>query len=76
LIYEEKLIKNGSSPTQVMYGLISMRVELGGEKNELLACLTQQRYILPLMRMEIRSILKSLGGRSTTVKLQEKSLKK
>lgn len=37
LSYEAKLIRNGYSPTEVMYALTSMRVELGMAKSELWA---------------------------------------
>jgi len=50
-----------------------MQVELGVVKIEQLdeAVAEQlQRYTYPVMPMDIRSILKSLGVKSTTVKLQ------
>ena len=56
-----------------MYGVTSMQVELGMVKIEQLdeAVAAQlQKYIYPVMPMDIRSILKSLGVKSTTVKLQ------
>lgn len=71
-------MKSGYSPTEVTLGLISMQVELGLETKERLANLAadqQQRYILPPMRMDTRSILKSLGVKFTTAKLQKNSLK-
>lgn len=73
LIYEEKLIRNGLSPMEVMCALISMRVELGMATKEQLAFLAEgplQKYILPPMRMETRLILKSLGVKSMTPKLR------
>lgn len=75
LMYEAKLIRNGYSPMEVTSALISMRVELGLEKSEQLASPEEellQKFILPPMRTEIRSILKSLGGKSTTPKLHVK----
>ena len=72
LSYEAKLIKNGYSPTEVMFELTNMRVELGLEKSELLedaAVEQQQRFIWSPMRMEIRWILKSLGVKFTMQKL-------
>lgn len=71
LSYEAKLTRSGYSQTEVIFGLISMRAELGVEKNEPLEGLAedqQQRFILPPIRMEIRSILKSLGVKSTMLK--------
>ena len=73
LAFEQKLIRNGYSPTEVIYGVINMQVELGLVNIEQLdkAVAEQlQRYIYPVMPMDIRSILKSLGVTSTTVKLQ------
>ncbi len=73
LAYEKKLIRNGYSSTEVIYGVTSMQVELGLVKIEQLdkAVAAQlQKYIYPVMPMDIRSILKSLGVTSTTVKLQ------
>lgn len=64
LRYEEKLIKNGYSPTEAMLGLISMQVELGVVKSGQLEDPVEallQKYTFAPMRMEIRSILKSLG---------------
>lgn len=73
LLYEEKLIRNGYSSTEVMLRLISMQVELGVIKKEQLEShvveILQKSMFAP-MRMEIRSILKSLGVRSMTVKLR------
>ncbi len=71
LAYEEKLVRSGYSSMEVMSGLTSMRAELGEVKNELSGDLLEdslQRYTLPPMRMEIRSILKSLGVKSTMQK--------
>ena len=73
LAYEKKLIRNGYSQTEAMFAVISMQVELGLVKIEQLdeAVAAQlQRYTYPVMPMDIRSILKSLGMKSTTVKLQ------
>ena len=73
LAYEKKLIRNGYSSTEAMYGVTNMQVELGLAKIEQLdkAVAEQlQKYIYPVMPMDIRSILKSLGVKSTTVKLQ------
>jgi transposase len=68
LRYEEKLTRNGYSPTEAMFGLISMQVELGVVKEEQLADLAEAlppRYTFAPIRMEIRSILKSLGVKFT-----------
>ena len=65
LAYAKKLIRNGYSQTEVIYGVTSMQVELGLVKIEQLdkAVAEQlQRYTYPVMPMDIRSILKSLGG--------------
>ena len=73
LAYEKKLTRNGYSQTEAMFAVTSMQVELGVVKIEQLdeAVAEQlQRYIYPVMPMDIRSILKSLGVTSTTVKLQ------
>ena len=73
LVYEKKLMRNGYSPTQAMYGVISMQVELGVVKKEQLdsvAAAQLPKYIYRLMPMDIRSILKSLEVKFTTVKLQ------
>ena len=75
LIYEAKLMRSGYSSMEVTCALINMRVELGMERKELLVSHEedpQLRFTLLPMRMEIRSILKSLGVKSTTVKLQKK----
>ena len=72
LSYEAKLIRNGYSSMEAMLGLINMQVELGVAKSEQLEDLvegSQQKYICAPMRMEIRSILKSLGVKSTIPKL-------
>ena len=71
--YEKKLTKNGYSSTEVMYGVINMQVELGvvsSEALEKVVAETRQKYTYVWTRMEIRSILKSLGVTCTTVKLQ------
>ncbi len=73
LLYKKKLIQSGCPSTEVTYRFISMLVELGVEKVVLWENLEvdpQQKYTWPLMRMEIRSVLKSLGVKCTTVKLQ------
>lgn len=79
LSYEAKLIRSGYSPTEVTFALISMRVELGMEKSAPLESLEEgspQKFTWPPMRMETRSILKSLGVKSTTRKPQTSSSKK
>ena len=71
--YEKKLTKNGYSSTEVMYGVINMQLELGVVSIEQLdkaVAETRQKYTYVWTRMEIRSILKSLGVTCTTVKLQ------
>lgn len=73
LTYEKKLTKNGYSSTEVMYGVINMQLELGVVSIEQLdkaVAETRQKYTYVWTRMEIRSILKSLGVTCTTVKLQ------
>ena len=73
LAYEKKLIRNGYSQTEAIYGGTSMQGERGVVKIEQLdeaAAEQLQRYTYPVMPMDIRSILKSLGVKSTTVKLQ------
>lgn len=75
LSYEAKLIRNGYSPMEVTCALTNMRVELGMAKSEPSDCLEEdppQRFICAPMRMDIRSILKSLGVKSTIPKLQER----
>ena len=72
LLYEKKLIQSGCSSTEVTYGFISMARELGVENIAQLerhVVDPQLKYTSPPMRMEIRSILKSLGVKSTTQKL-------
>lgn len=72
LSYEKKLIRSGYQSMEVTYGLISMLVELGVEnivQLERHPVDPQQKYTWPPMRMETRTILKSLGVKSTTVKL-------
>ena len=76
LLYEKKLIRSGYSSTEVTYGLISMLVELGVENIVQLehhAVDPQLKYTWPPMRMETRSVLKSLGVKCTTVRLQDSS---
>lgn len=73
LLYEKKLIQSGYLSTEVTYGLISMARELGVENIAPLehhAVDPQLKYTWPPMRMETRSVLKSLGVRCTTVKLR------
>jgi transposase len=73
LSYEKKLIRSGYQSMEVTYGLISMLVELGVEnivRLEEHPVDPQQKYTWPPMRMETRTILKSLGVRSTTAKLR------
>ena len=75
LLYERKLIQSGHSSTEVTYGLISMLKELGVERVVRLEdheVGPQQRYTWPPMRMEIRSILRSLGVKSMIPKLQKR----
>lgn len=74
LSYEAKLIRSGYSPTEAISALISMQVELGVVKREQLDVPmenSQARFTYAPMRMEIRLILKSLGVKSMTVKLQQ-----
>jgi hypothetical protein len=74
LLYEKKLIQSGYLSTEVTYGLISMLVELGVENTVVLerhVVDPQLKYTWPPMRMEIRSVLKSLGVKCTTVKLHQ-----
>jgi len=69
--YEARLIRSGFSPTEVTSALISMRAELEEEPSELLDDLEGDlppKSTWPVMRMEIRSILKSLGVKSTMLK--------
>jgi len=71
LHYEAKLIRNGCSPMEATLGLINMQVELGVVKNvpwDALLGGSVPNYIYAPMRMEIRSILKSLGVKCTTQK--------
>ena len=72
LLYKKKLIQSGCPSTELTYALISMLAELGVENTVQLEGLQadpQQKYTWPVMRMEIRSVLKSLGVKCTTVKL-------
>lgn len=71
LIYEEKLIRSGYSPTEATSALISMRAELERVPSELSESLVEgllPKSTWPAMRMETRSILKSLGVKSTMLK--------
>lgn len=71
LIYKAKLIRNGSSPTEVISELTNMQVELGLGMKEPLDDLAEDlppKFTYAPMRMEIRSILKSLGVKFTTPK--------
>lgn len=64
LAYEAKLMRSGYSSTDVTSALTSMRAELEEEPNEPLESLEEvllQKSTWPVMRMETRSILKSLG---------------
>ena len=73
LLYEKKLIQSGYLSTEVTYGFISMLVEHGVEnivRLERHAVDPQLKYTWPPMRMETRSVLKSLGVKCTTVKLR------
>ena len=79
LSYEAKLIRSGYSQTEATSALTSMRVELGVEKHTLLenpAEALPPSFMLPPMRMEIRSILRPLGVKSTTPKLRINSSRK
>lgn len=73
LLYEKKLTQNGFLSTGAMSVYISMVQDLGeeniGELDDLMA-VPQQKSIWPQIPMEIRSVLKSLGVKSTTVKLR------
>ena len=74
LAFDQKLIQNGYSLTEATYGVISMQVELGLVNIEQLDKATVeelQKSIYVVMPMDIRSILKSLGVKSTTVKLHQ-----
>jgi hypothetical protein len=67
--YEAKLTRSGYSPTELTSALTSMRAELEEELQEPsddLAEGLRPRSTWPPMRMEIRSILKSLGVKYTT----------
>jgi hypothetical protein len=69
--YEAKLIRSGYSPTEATSALTSMQVELGLGKSEPLDNLAedlQPRSTWSVMRMETRSILKSLGVELMTLK--------
>jgi Putative transposase of IS4/5 family (DUF4096) len=71
LAYEAKLIRSGYSPTEATSALTSMRAELEegpSEPSDFLAEDQLQRSTWPVMRMETRSILKSLGVKSTMLK--------
>ena len=72
LLFEEKLKRDGYTPTEVMFELIKMQVELGLEKKERLDTLEeeeQQKFMWSPMRVDSQLILKSLGVTSTTSKL-------
>ena len=72
LNYEAYWIQNGYSSTEAAFALINMQVELGLVKVEQLApheVEQLQKSTWPSTRMDIRLILKSLGVKSTTVKL-------
>ena len=73
LNYEAYWIKNGYSLTEVTYARINMQVELGMVSSEQLDSLEvaePQKSILQPTRMDYRLILKSLGVKSMTAKLQ------
>jgi hypothetical protein len=79
LLYEEKLTRSGYSPMEVTSALTSMRVELSEEPSEPSDDLAEdllRRSTWPPMRMEIRSILKSLGVKYTTPKQPPKLFRK
>lgn len=72
LAYEKKLIQSGYSSMEATYGVINMQVDLGLVKLEQLDKATAdelQKSIYVVMPMDIRSILKSLGVKSTIAKL-------
>jgi len=74
LAFDQKLIQSGYSSMEATYGVINMQVELGLVKLEQLDKATveeRQKSIYVVMPMDIRSILKSLGVKSTTVKLHQ-----
>ena len=76
LLYEKKLIQNGYSLTGAMSVYTSLVQDLGEENIEELDDLMAdqpQKSTWPQMRMEIRSVLKSLGVKSTIVKLRQSS---
>ncbi len=69
LAYEAMLIRNGFSSTEATSALINMRAELEEEPSEPLGDLEvdlRPKSTWPVMRMETRSILKSLGVKYTT----------
>ena len=79
LSYEEKLIQSGYSPTEATSALISMQAELARElarePSELSDDLVEDllpKSTWPVMRMETRSILKSLGVKFTMLKQSPK----
>ena len=79
LCYEAKLIRNGYSSMEVMSALTSMRAELGLERSEPSEDQQEEqqlKFTLPPMRMEIRSILKSLGVKFTMSKPRQRLSKK
>lgn len=79
LSYEEKLIRNGYSQMEATSALISMRAELEREPSGQLDVLEGdllQKSIWPVMRMETRSILKSLGVKFTMLKQPPKLFEK
>ena len=79
LSYEAKLIQSGCSPMELTSALTSMRVELGMERSEPSVSPEGDlplRYTWPVMRMEIRSILKSLGVKYTMPKRPPKLYRK
>ena len=73
LLYEKKLIQSGYSSTEAMCAFTSMVQDLGEEnigESENLTEGLQPKSTWPVIPMEIRSVLKSLGVKCTTVKLR------
>ena len=74
--YEAKLMKSGYSQTEATSELINMRAELGMDSSEPLVVLAEAsppRFTWSPTRLEIRFVLKSLGVKFTTAKLQTSS---
>ena len=71
LLYEAKLTRSGYSSTELTSALTSMRAELAEEPSEPSDFLVEAlppKSTWPVMRMETRSILKSLEVKFTTSK--------